>query len=440
MKQRTLWMVLVSIVLTLSIIAQKPGDAWSEQNFKDSFQDNPAEGFNQNPERAWQTLEANPNLLQDPRVLLQAFADASRAERAAEIINGNIHLLNDLSVLREFDSAVHGNVNIVNSNPQAKERWLEKQYGIAMTSSSTKIESYDGNRLTTSQADFNPEELPPGQYEIQTDGRLEREGAGAFGGAIVVIDGNLITDGSFQDTAQNRYNCQVGCLLHVNADGVMNQIEGEAEVQMGTISIPVRYLKQVTIDGGLLMALPYSERSMIDEAKLSSVNLISYDVEGKILEGSDIIVYKTDSKTLFMGSNIEFSDSKGRSVANLNFGETRFSRRGCSVAPCISATENTIQVLAKGSEVSINGEGYQNVLVSQISDDSKVTLIEGSSILAKFNKNGMHPRPGMGKSELDVKYGYERKGKKATTHASTAGMEVCVEKDCSKATFGCIIR
>ena len=159
-------------ILFITIFLLLLNSALSETDYEELIEDDPAASFEQNPQKTWEALSQNPQLLEDPEVLKQAFENDP--QKSIELINNNLELLNNPEVLDQFDSSIQDDINLLNNNKKAKKQWLKKKYNIKMSSGNTKILSYDGDFIKTGGKrglKFRASDVP--KAKILKDGSLK---------------------------------------------------------------------------------------------------------------------------------------------------------------------------------------------------------------------------------------------------------------------------
>lgn len=437
---------LITIIIISGIIfAQSPdsSDPWSNDNFEQSFRDNPAIGFAQNSDKAWEALDSNPSLMSDTEVLTTAFAEDPA--RAVNVLNKNPSLLDDAFVLETLDTQVKGNIKLLNDNPAVKEKWLQQKYGIGLVSTDTVIKSYDGATIETETVSFKPEELPKEpkgvKYKLQEDGSLKAEGGyeGSFYGKVEFKDGALITDNKFVNSDKNYFACTFACSLQVSKNGLVIRIIGEGKVN----EIPVKDLESVSVLQGAIFATPNQKDSKIGGVGLFGTESVAYNPAEKKFYGDNLMVESTSPDAVFEGKKIKFQDDEGKAIATLFEGKTAFvaSEAECSgkKSSCISADKNTKTIFVsarKNSNMGVDAKaGYDTLKVGDITDDSKVILLKNNKMVATFNQNGAHPRRNPKELGMNIE-SMQPDGKNHKIYAG--GYEICDNSVCTKTNFGCV--
>ncbi|VVB80010.1 Uncharacterised protein [uncultured archaeon] len=170
-----------------------------------SLEENPQQAFSENSSSAWETLNQNPDLLENPSVLNATFND--NPFLASQLINENPSLLDNEAVAKRFNEEVSRNISLLNLNPDAKKFWF-KQRGII--DEGVELDGYDGTTIQTRGIDatsFKIDDFPgarvlpsgrvilPNGAEV-SGGSLSREGNTHF------VQGNLdlsrLTSGNFE--------------------------------------------------------------------------------------------------------------------------------------------------------------------------------------------------------------------------------------------------
>lgn len=408
--------IIMGLVLALSslLLAQPPGssDPWSDDNFEQSFRDDPAAGFAQNP------------------------------DKAVSVLNNNPSLLDDALVLETLDNEVKTNTKLLNDNPAVKEKWLQQKYGIGMVSPATAIKSYDGTSIQTETTTFKPKELPPeAKYKIGKDGSLKAEGGfeGSYYGKVEFKEGLLVTDSKFVNPENDDFLCVSACMIQVSKDGSVTRITGEGKVN----DVPVKDLASVSVLKGAIFAVPNQKDSSIGGVKIFGIESVAYNPTEKKFYGEDFIVKSTSPEAVFEGKMIKFEDSEGQGIATLFEGITAFvsSESECAgkKSSCISADKSakTIFVSARGnSNIVVDAKkGYDTLRVDDITDESKVILLKKNKMVATFNQNGAHPRRNPQELGINIE-SLRPDGKMQKIYAG--GYEMCDDSVCTKTNFGCV--
>ncbi len=169
--------VSLSIVSTMVFAEKAKTDGNSEMDdgaFADYLKEDPAQAFNINPRRAFQAIERNNDLLQQPDIASAAFNQ--NTQKTADIINKNPVLLDHQAVITQFDTAIVSDISIANNNPGAKSAWLFKKYHLVMVDKGVPLVSYNGESITTGRiggTTFTPADFP--RARILENGCLEQD-------------------------------------------------------------------------------------------------------------------------------------------------------------------------------------------------------------------------------------------------------------------------
>jgi len=390
-------------------------DPWSEDNFEQSFLDNPVEGFDVDPVKAIGLINENPEML-----------------------------ISNPALLQKFDSKIQEEINLLNDHPKAKETWLKEKFSIAMASSGTKIVGYDGTNIVTEKSNFNPETLPKigVSYELLSDGTLNPTGkfAGVYSGKIVYNPetGTLNSDTGFIDSSDTEFSCsKAGCSLQVGEDGTVKFLEGEGEVN----GIGVANLRDVTMVNGVITAIPDQVGSFVDGSELFGEGSVTYDSKEKIFEGNDLQVISTSGDKLFRGKEISFLDKDKIVVAKLIDGETRFvlGSGECLPGACIQVNPQVGRMTitaAKDSIVRIYSDGYGILNFKEVKDDSQILVEEKGVRTVLVNKRGIHPYQDLTGLKKKMSYEIETASGEIATHVNNDGVdEVCVGEKCQVCTI-----
>lgn len=170
----TIMMLMANLVYSQESVNWNAKDSDSDEKFASNFEKDPAGGFNKNPDKAWATIEANPNLMTRPEVASAAF-DNNR-DKAANTLDKNPSLLIHTHVVERYNAEAINNINLLNENPQARDTLLAFKFKINNQGSS--IYSYDGQYIGTG----DPKRSMPVEKFIASD----------FPGATITRDGALI--------------------------------------------------------------------------------------------------------------------------------------------------------------------------------------------------------------------------------------------------------
>ncbi|MFH0701309.1 MAG: hypothetical protein V2A62_02645 [Candidatus Woesearchaeota archaeon] len=331
-------------------------------------------------------------------------------------------------------------------NQKTLNTWLNhKSNGKLNIASGGTISGYNGKEVKTTKCEFNPETLPAGQFEIDAEGNLISKSSfnGKFSGKINYNSdsGNLETIGTYVDAKNNVIVCSEKCTISVSEDGTISRIVGTGRIN----GITVRDLEQVRFNGDLITFKPNQKTSEFSGVRLFSSEDIEYSPKEGNFKGNNFqVIFPGEGKT-FEGKNILFLDKEDRKVALLNSGKTTFDFNDCkedTKFSCISANPDSkrITVTARGSDIKIDGEGYKNIDVNQIEDESIITLMNGPNKVSLFDKNGVHPRMLISDSGLEIRYNYQKEdGTLVTQVSGKDGDQWCVEGKCQECNYCRII-
>ncbi|MFP4402612.1 MAG: hypothetical protein ACLFPL_05290 [Candidatus Nanoarchaeia archaeon] len=147
--------ILLIIILNLSIVigvddgtrgGNDEEDEWSEDNFEDSFEKNPEEGFAQNAQKAWETLMETPSkLIESARNTIQAAFNNDK-DKYVNLIEEDTNLLEDETVREYYERAIGEDSSFIQSNPEAFRQFASVE-GISVPEDLSQIEITNYNRF-----------------------------------------------------------------------------------------------------------------------------------------------------------------------------------------------------------------------------------------------------------------------------------------------------
>lgn len=100
-------------------------DSWSSENFENSFRDNPQDGFQRNPKKAWDIIGDDPTILTDNPDMASSAAE-NDPKQFVSTVGENEDLLSDKAVFDEYRKIMGNNVDVVNENLESLGKYLEK--------------------------------------------------------------------------------------------------------------------------------------------------------------------------------------------------------------------------------------------------------------------------------------------------------------------------
>ncbi|MBW3015534.1 hypothetical protein KY330_03870 [Candidatus Woesearchaeota archaeon] len=334
-------------------------DALSDENFENNFKEDPVGAFKNAPDKAWQFLNTKPDLLKVPALLEAAFS--KEPSKVSSIINNNIALLEDSSILSQFDSAAKDNVDILNNNPKAKKVWFENK---GITDEGTKVKSYDGSILITDGPDsttFNINEHPGAR--ILASGKLVlANGAEISQGEIKLVDGTYHVSNSNIDLSKaGKGKFQISSSsVKIGNSNFESQQDFTVERDAGS----------VTITGDVIESLGNTILNSINgKIKINSPN------SRELFPGTSYTIYKYNkpSRTYSVSGLTELNTLPGL----------------CSGTSCITDLGTYLKITAKDNnniELDIKDITRRHLFVDKIDDDSTLNVKE-SNVKLTFSKN-----------------------------------------------------
>ena len=153
------------------------------EQYQNSLTENPSNSFATDSAKTWETIESNPELMNDPKVAAEAFKN--NPARASEFLNRNPDFFSKPHIVKNFETAIKKDIGLLNKNTNAKENWLKQKYNIKMTDKNTEIKKFDGMYLSTGGSGattFAINDLP--NAIVFKDGSISLRGALYSGGRI----------------------------------------------------------------------------------------------------------------------------------------------------------------------------------------------------------------------------------------------------------------
>ena len=152
------------------VLAEMDYSSLNEEQFAQALQQDPAAAFSADSARAWTALETNPTLMNNPKILNEAFAQDMY--RAGEVVNTYPELLDDTNVVAKFEEAAQVDIEFLNRNREATTAWLQRKYRITRDNRAS-FHAYNGRALTTAGSagtTFTMSDFP--NARINEDGSL----------------------------------------------------------------------------------------------------------------------------------------------------------------------------------------------------------------------------------------------------------------------------
>jgi hypothetical protein len=181
---------------------------WNDPNsFPQNFENDPQAAFKNNPTLAWEHLNKNPALFDNPKVAVQAFkslndkpalletpnvaAQAFKKDsiKTVGVINKQPDLLKNKDILKEFETAALADKNVLTKHSKVKVSWFKQKKIRADPKVSIKnlVKIKQNNKdvlqITTNKATFVPEDFP--WARVLSDGKL------VFGGGTHTVEGDI---------------------------------------------------------------------------------------------------------------------------------------------------------------------------------------------------------------------------------------------------------
>ncbi len=214
MKNRFILTILLLTVLSLiQVIADDESVSWegydqsmTDEDFQNLFEEDPVGAFSVDPTRAWQTVETNPYLMEDPDILDSTFNQDPI--KAANMINKEPSLMDNSDIANRFDQEAQRNVHVLNDNPMAKKKWFSFK---GITDEGAEVESYDGTIVKTKGSEsttFNINDHPGAR--VLSSGKLILSNGAEISSAEVTKaeDGRIDVEGGDIDLT-NTHNANV---------------------------------------------------------------------------------------------------------------------------------------------------------------------------------------------------------------------------------------
>lgn len=322
------------------------------ESFQEQFENDPAQGFRSNPSGAWNLVQTDPlGVFNDPSYGDSAIDAAYRnnPSQFVDVVSNNLDLMDNPRVREYFEDAVDRDITILNSNPQARERFLA-DYGI--TASNYPL------------SDFNKR---TGELQI----------ANEFGEGIIIDvsdlnGGRINSDGTVTLSSQVR-------IIGGEVDVVGNDIRfgsrgGMAEVRTGEIytSTQRMSISRFSENGGGFMV---------------DGNEVYFNGNSRLLNGE---LHTFDNGQTMLGSRtqLRFVNTEGQILEDIRVSSQTLFRDGESCAQsemsCISRDEGRgVQVVAKNNNRITYDFNIANpdidFDVMPITDGSRVNIVVPNS-------------------------------------------------------------
>jgi hypothetical protein len=389
---------LLSLTLVLApdgdVVQDVPIDWGSTDDFSTNFMNDPAGGFANNPDLAWQTLSLDPSMMQDLDTISAAFDNDPM--KAAEIINGDPDLLDivyqDDEGVESYEarerfkeSALNSEIDL-NEYPEAKVGFMQSEYQITMDSADVGISGYEavyqlnqdgepvlgidgepiivGEKITTTMSknvkdennvliydeDGNPvfEDVPAGTYTISD-----------FSGARINARGKLILGDD---------GICIRCTIHESSDfslqrdqdgNLILDASGEPQLNLigGTMFVGNEFDTSISVEDGLLEGL--------GDVNLEGDFTLEHTTDGMVLDGENVKVsYHVDldeGEEYHYGAEVIVPD-----------GEFVINKGVCVLPP---EGEGAFIFLGDASIGKVEPYDSSILEIDAISDDSKVYYV-----------------------------------------------------------------
>jgi len=299
----------------------------------------------------------------------------------ARAVNQDLSLLDNPSVMSDFDSRAQSDTHILNDNPNIKKKWFADK---GITDEGAELESYDGSIVKTkgSQATtFNVNDHPGARVTIE--GKLILADGAEIESAKVTRaeDGDINVNGGHTDLSKsqsanvhiNQGTAQVGDRIYTSADNT-------------PIDVSIKDGK-ITLTG-----------TNVVEAK-NGITTATFS--GEVTTFAD--GHKTFSKGTEYAPYLDGKRSKKYNVDGLTEYHTT---AGCDGSRnCIQDVDGNVRVVAKDNN-KINIEQYDNSITSlkidQIDDNSLVTFNDKENVELEFSKGPLIVRGDINALSLNV--------------------------------------
>ena len=191
-----------------------------EENFEDKFEEDPQEGFNRDSERAWSTINDNPEILTNNPQMASSAAKNNPNNFVDTIKTSSEDLLSDEAVFNEYRNIMGGNVDVVNENLESLGKYLE-EVGISSPQAHEYIlKNYDQERQV---------------FTLETQD-----------GSIISISESDLRGGSVN--SDGTVNAPSG--QRILEGNVISQQGGELQVSSSTLNQPARVENQEIVFTG----------------------------------------------------------------------------------------------------------------------------------------------------------------------------------------------
>ncbi len=284
----------------------------------------------------------------------------------ARAVNQDLSLMDNPSVMDEFDSRAQSNTHILNNNPNIKERWFADN---GITDDGAEIENYDGSIVSTkgSQATtFNINNHPGAR--VTKDGKLVL----VDGTEIANADVTILEDGSLNiDAGNTDLSDSDSADVHVNAGTV--QIDDKLYTTTDSSTINVAINNGITkITGENIIE---SQDGIVTAAFSGEISLFS--------DGHMAFAANTEYS--------QYSNGEKSKTVTVNGLTEFYTNAGCDeTVSCIQYVDGNMRVIAKDDnniDIKTFDDSIERLVVDGISDESTVVFNDNGNVEMTFSNN-----------------------------------------------------
>ena len=284
----------------------------------------------------------------------------------ARAVNQDLSLLDNPSVISDFDSRAQSDTHILNDNPNIKKKWFADK---GITDEGAELETYDGSTVKTkgSQATtFNINNHPGAR--VTKDGKLILSDGAEIESAEVTKadDGSINVNGGHTDLSNSQ-----SANVHVN--------QGTAQVGDKIYTSADNTPVDVTIEDG--------------KTTITGTNVVeAQDGTTTATFSGEVTTFEDGHKTFAKGTEyspyIDGKKSKTYTVDGLTEYHTTANCDGSR--NCIQDVDGNVRVISKnGNAVDIKSfdDSIKDLKVDEITDGSSVVFNDNGKVEMTFTKD-----------------------------------------------------
>ncbi len=293
-----------------------------ETDPKHVINEDPTLIFEKNPEAAIEYLEENPGEFANNDELL-GLAYENDAGSVLDLLDNEM---------------ANGNlIDEINSNDEVKKAWFAEK---GVDDKGAQIQAYDGVRIKTLKADFNPDDYGVGvKLTVLESGKLVVEGDGVIG--------RIEIEGEVEKNINGEFFVRSGMLdVHGNVEGSIYIVDGNSEVIINGVKYNSNDDIRVSTVNNMVTVRGENVEMYYNYEKLGEFSgIVGADSKNNIY--LSLGSQKTEFKRFFNGNHLR---------TYITYDETEISNNKCSYSNCI---------VEKNSEILVHSnsdKGYEILL------------------------------------------------------------------------------